>query len=45
MWKHVLVAASFDQAWATTNPVTGLAGAAPPVLADMYHAGTVDATL
>jgi len=23
MWKHVVVAASFDHAWATTNPVTG----------------------
>jgi len=45
MWKHVLVAASFDQAWATTNPVTGLAGAAPPVLADIDQAGAVAVTL
>lgn len=42
MWKHVVVAASFDQAWATVNPVTGVAQVAPSLtIPDISQAGLV----
>lgn len=45
MWKHVLVAASFDSAWATTNPVTDFEVAAPLSVPDMDSAQAVATTL
>jgi len=45
MWKHVVVAASFDHAWATTNPVTGLAVVETPPLPDIDGAADFATTL
>lgn len=45
MWRHALVAASFDHAWATTNPVTLQTVTALPALLDIDGAAQAAVTL